>query len=70
LTCVRTCPFEIPKVRYEDIGVGKLKGAATIDPALCTGCGTCSAECPAKAIQLVAYRDEQILRLPLGVWAV
>jgi heterodisulfide reductase subunit A-like polyferredoxin len=69
LTCVRTCPFEIPKVRYEDIGVGKLKGAATIDPALCTGCGTCSAECPAKAIQLVAYRDEQILRLPLGVWA-
>jgi heterodisulfide reductase subunit A-like polyferredoxin len=70
LTCVRTCPFEIPKVRYEDIGVGKLKGAATIDPALCTGCGTCSAECPAKAIQLVGYRDEQILQLPLGVWAV
>jgi len=70
LTCVRTCPFEIPKVRYEDIGVGNLKGAAYIDPALCTGCGTCSAECPAKAIQLVAYRDEQILRLPLGVWAV
>ena len=70
LTCVRTCPFEIPKVRYEDMGVGNLKGAAYIDPALCTGCGTCSAECPAKAIQLVAYRDEQILQLPLGVWAV
>jgi heterodisulfide reductase subunit A-like polyferredoxin len=69
LTCVRTCPFEIPKVRYEDIGVGKLQGAAYIDPALCTGCGTCSAECPAKAIQLVAYKDEQIVGLPLGCWA-
>jgi heterodisulfide reductase subunit A len=69
LTCVRTCPFEIPKVRYEDMGVGNLKGAAYIDPAVCTGCGTCSAECPAKAIQLVGYRDEQILQLPLGVWA-
>jgi heterodisulfide reductase subunit A len=70
LTCVRTCPFEIPKVRYSDTGVGGIRGAATIDPAICTGCGTCSAECPAKAIQLVAYRDEQILQLPLGAWAV
>jgi heterodisulfide reductase subunit A len=69
LTCVRTCPFAIPKVRYEDIGVGEIKGAAYIDPAVCTGCGTCTAECPAKAIQLVAYRDEQIMGLPLGAWA-
>jgi heterodisulfide reductase subunit A-like polyferredoxin len=69
LTCVRTCPFEIPKVRYADVGVGEIKGAAYIDPAICTGCGTCTAECPAKAIQLVAYRDEQIMGLPLGAWA-
>ncbi|MCK4470899.1 MAG: CoB--CoM heterodisulfide reductase iron-sulfur subunit A family protein, partial [Anaerolineae bacterium] len=69
LTCVRTCPFEIPKVRYSDVGVGEIKGAAYIDPAICTGCGTCTAECPAKAIQLVAYRDEQIMGLPLGAWA-
>ena len=68
LTCVRTCPFGIPKVRYSDVGVGGIKGAAYIDPALCTGCGTCAAECPAKAIQLVAYRDEQIMGLPLGSW--
>ncbi len=68
LTCVRTCPFEIPKVRYEDIGVGGIKGAAYIEPALCQGCGTCAAECPAKAIQLVAYRDEQIMAQPLGSW--
>jgi len=70
LTCVRTCPFEIPKVRYSDVGVGGIRGAAYIDPALCTGCGTCTGECPAKAIQLVNYRDEQILGLPLGSWAV
>ncbi|HET90047.1 MAG TPA: CoB--CoM heterodisulfide reductase iron-sulfur subunit A family protein [Chloroflexi bacterium] len=68
LTCVRTCPFDIPEVRYEDVGVGEIKGAAWIDPALCTGCGTCTGECPAKAIQLTAYRDDQILRLPLGAW--
>ncbi|MCP4537212.1 MAG: CoB--CoM heterodisulfide reductase iron-sulfur subunit A family protein [Chloroflexi bacterium] len=69
LTCVRTCPFTIPKVRYEDMGVGEIKGAAYIDPAICTGCGTCTAECPAKAIQLIAYQDEQIMGLPLGAWA-
>ncbi len=70
LTCVRTCPFQIPKVRYTDLGVGEIKGAAYIEPALCQGCGTCVAECPAKAIQLVAYRDEQIMAQPLGSWAV
>ncbi|NLE46569.1 MAG: CoB--CoM heterodisulfide reductase iron-sulfur subunit A family protein [Chloroflexi bacterium] len=69
LTCVRTCPFEIPKIRYEDLGVGRIKGAAYINQSLCTGCGTCTAECPAKAIQLVSYRDDQIIRLPLGAWA-
>jgi heterodisulfide reductase subunit A len=61
LTCVRACPFGIPKVRYTDIGVGGIRGAAYIEPALCQGCGTCTAECPAKAIQLVAYKDEQVL---------
>jgi heterodisulfide reductase subunit A-like polyferredoxin len=68
LTCVRVCPFEIPKVRYSDAGVGGIKGAAYIDPAICTGCGTCTAECPAGAIQLTTYRDDQILNLPLGRW--
>lgn len=69
LTCVRTCPFGIPKVRYADTGVGGIRGAAYIDPAICTGCGTCTAECPASAIQLTAYKDEQIFSLPLGAWS-
>lgn len=68
LTCVRTCPFEIPEVRYEDMGVGKINGAAYIEPGLCQGCGTCVGECPAKAIQLINYRDEQILAQSLGSW--
>jgi len=69
LTCVRTCPFEIPQVRSDLTGVGDIVGAAYIEPALCHGCGTCTAECPARAIQLVAYLDEQLMGEVLGAWA-
>jgi heterodisulfide reductase subunit A len=69
LTCVRTCPFGIPQVQRERVGVGSIVGAAFIDPALCQGCGTCTGECPAKAIQLMAYTDEQILAQGVGAWA-
>jgi heterodisulfide reductase subunit A-like polyferredoxin len=70
LTCVRTCPFEIPKIRSDLTGVGEIVGAAYIEPALCQGCGTCTAECPANAIQLVAYLDEQLMGELTGAWAV
>jgi heterodisulfide reductase subunit A len=50
--------------------VGGIQGAAYIDPALCQGCGTCTAECPAKAIQLLHYTDEQMLAQGLGAWEV
>ena len=40
LTCVRVCPFEIPK--FDEV--------ARIDSALCQACGICVAECPANAI--------------------
>jgi heterodisulfide reductase subunit A len=70
LTCVRTCPFGIPRVDSTKTGVGEIVGAAWIDPALCQGCGTCTGECPATAIQLVNYRDEQMIGVPnlLGAW--
>jgi len=42
-------------------GVGGLGGAAFIDPAQCQGCGTCTGECPANAIQLIHYTDEQMM---------
>ena len=71
LTCMRTCPFEIPRVIDEFTGVGNLGGAAYIEPTLCHGCGTCTAECPANAIQLLNYTDNQIMvpEFPvLGSW--
>jgi heterodisulfide reductase subunit A len=71
LTCVRVCPFHIPKVDPNRTGVGDIVGAAYIEPALCHGCGTCTAECPATAIQLMNYTDAQIM-VPeaalLGSW--
>jgi NADPH-dependent glutamate synthase beta subunit-like oxidoreductase/coenzyme F420-reducing hydrogenase delta subunit/Pyruvate/2-oxoacid:ferredoxin oxidoreductase delta subunit len=40
LTCVRVCPFDIPRVT----------DVARIESALCQACGLCVAECPAHAI--------------------
>ena len=73
LTCVRVCPFQIPKVDPRAQGVGEILGAAFIAPSLCTGCGTCTSECPADAIQLRHYRDDQLMlddEPILGQWAV
>lgn len=60
LTCVRLCPFGAPQVNVEVTGVGGITGAASINPAQCHGCGICAAECPANAIQLMHFRDEQL----------
>jgi len=60
LTCVRICPYRVPRIRAELIGVGGIMGAAYIEPAQCHGCGVCVGECPAKAIQLLHYRDVQM----------
>lgn len=71
LTCTRTCPFQIPKIDPQAVGVGGILGAAYIEPTLCTGCGTCTSECPANAIQLLHYHDDQIIvpDMPvLGQW--
>jgi heterodisulfide reductase subunit A-like polyferredoxin len=61
LTCVRTCPFGVPLVKFDLTGVGDIAGAAYIEPAMCQGCGTCAAACPAKAIDLMHYTDAQVL---------
>ena len=61
LTCVRACPYDVPRIREELTGVGGIVGAAYIEPLLCHGCGTCVAECPAKAITLMHYTDAQIV---------
>jgi heterodisulfide reductase subunit A-like polyferredoxin len=61
LTCVRACPFGVPQVSPDRLGVGGIVGAAYIEPTICRGCGTCVSECPAKAIQLAHYQDDQIM---------
>jgi heterodisulfide reductase subunit A-like polyferredoxin len=53
LICVRSCPYGVPRINEE--------GVSEIDDALCQGCGACAAECPAKAIELSWYEDEQLL---------
>ncbi|MFA6240644.1 MAG: NAD(P)-binding protein [Candidatus Hydrogenedentales bacterium] len=54
MTCVRVCPYHAPEVGQSN--------KAEIQGVACMGCGSCSAECPAKAIQLRNYLDTQILR--------
>ena len=60
LTCVRICPFGVPHIEPDLVGAGGIMGAAYIEPAVCRGCGSCAAECPAQAIQLKHYTDVQI----------
>jgi heterodisulfide reductase subunit A len=50
--CVRSCPYGAP--------IAPEGEAATINPALCHGCGTCVAECPTDAITQMHFTDEQI----------
>jgi heterodisulfide reductase subunit A-like polyferredoxin len=61
LTCVRICPFGVPKIKPNLTGVGSIVGAAYIEAAVCQGCGSCVAECPAQAIQLMHYTDAQLV---------
>jgi len=44
LTCVRVCPYHVPKV--------DAAGAVQIPPEQCQACGVCVGECPAGAIAL------------------
>jgi heterodisulfide reductase subunit A-like polyferredoxin len=60
LTCVRVCPFGVPVIDPDLVGIGDICGAAYIESAVCQGCGSCAAECPAHAIQLLHYSDAQM----------
>jgi heterodisulfide reductase subunit A-like polyferredoxin len=53
LTCVRSCPFDVPRINEE--------GVASIEAAACQGCGICASMCPRKAIILQNYSDEQVI---------
>jgi heterodisulfide reductase subunit A-like polyferredoxin len=61
LTCVRICPFDVPVIDPAAVGAGGIRGAARIEVAACRGCGICAAECPAKAIELLHFKDGQVI---------
>jgi heterodisulfide reductase subunit A-like polyferredoxin len=54
LTCLRTCPYGVPRV-------DQAEGVITIDPAACQGCGNCASACPRKAIEVMHQRDKQFI---------
>jgi heterodisulfide reductase subunit A-like polyferredoxin len=60
LTCVRICPYDVPRILPDRTGIGGFSGAAFIEPAVCHGCGSCASECPAQAIQLMHTLDLQV----------
>ena len=61
LTCVRICPYRVPHIDATKTAIGGIYGAAYIEAAACQGCGICAAECPGKAIQLLHYKDSQVV---------
>jgi heterodisulfide reductase subunit A-like polyferredoxin len=54
LTCMRTCPYGVPRV-------DQAEGVIIIDPAACQGCGSCASACPSKAIEVKHHRDRQFI---------
>ena len=60
LTCVRSCPYHVPQIKANVMGVGNIAGAAYIEPAQCQGCGICASECPARAIELMHFRHVEV----------
>jgi len=59
MTCVHVCPYMAPRVDENN--------KAEIQGATCMGCGSCTAECPARAITLRHFVDNQILAAMSGL---
>lgn len=60
LTCIRCCPFGAPRIVDDAKSTGGIMGAAHIESALCQGCGLCAPACPAEAIELKHYTENQV----------
>ncbi len=61
LTCVRSCPYSVPKIGGEEYPQSGKHGRAFIDIFRCQGCGACVSECPAGAISLERFSDAVML---------
>jgi heterodisulfide reductase subunit A len=52
MTCLHVCPYLAPVVAEDN--------KAVVQGAVCMGCGSCAAECPARAITLRNYSETQV----------
>jgi len=64
LTCLRVCPYGVPRLQDPETGPGRSRRRSVIDPFRCQGCGTCAGECPAGAIQLRRHSGQRLLGFP------
>ncbi len=55
--CEEVCPFSA--VTFVEVKGGRQ--VAQINPAVCKGCGLCTAGCRGRAIVLHGFNDQQIL---------
>jgi heterodisulfide reductase subunit A len=58
-TCVHVCAYMAPQINEFN--------KAEVQGSVCMGCGSCTAECPAKAISLRHYLDSQVLAAVNGL---
>ena len=71
LTCVRVCPYGVPRVGDTLSADGRTRRRSFIDALRCQGCGACASECPGKAITLSRHGEEQLVGGGLlGRWQV
>jgi heterodisulfide reductase subunit A-like polyferredoxin len=54
-TCVRVCPYGAPMIN--DLHKAEIQGA------MCMGCGSCAASCPARTITLQHQEDRQLIAM-------
>jgi heterodisulfide reductase subunit A len=64
LTCLRVCPYGVPRLQDSEADQGRPRRRSVIDPFRCQGCGTCAGECPAGAIQLRRHSGQRLLGFP------
>lgn len=58
LTCMRVCPHKAIQLD-EDIDLNQVK--IKVNDLACEGCGICVSQCPAAAITLPRYKNDQIM---------
>jgi heterodisulfide reductase subunit A len=57
--CVAVCPYSAPEM----IPDGRDAGKARVNPVLCKGCGLCTASCRSGAVELMGYKEQQIMAM-------